>query len=533
MKKINFVFICFFITTAFAFGQGLITDFTGGNETPLVTRGDFVLRGTVLVKYLGTAADIVIPSNLGITEIGDDVFNMATITSVVIPEGVQRIGARAFNDCYALTSVTIPGSIKVLDTRAFNQCYELAGITLPNGLSIIGSYAFSSCPLNSITVPSSVTAISSNAFGTSYYSSNNFPSSITMPANIAYIDTDAAPNRFGAAYNANGRKAGNYISGFGGWRTGTDAAPPSTSITPGTARNAALQTDRMHMYRVTVPAGHALTTSLKDVQFYSKLMIYNSAGEQILTKTTGWGTSSTVTEPLNGTYYIGITGNSAPDQGAYSLNVSTEQVQFSDIASGTAHNATLPAGGSQFYRVTIPTGHAFTVSLQNPKFSSVLTIYNAAWKQVFTRSGSSNTNLISNAIPLNGTFYIGVRGNSNTAQGAYSLQISTEAVHVLDISPGTVYVATLPIGGSQFYRFTVPSGAVLRLTVYTESNYDTVMWLHDADWKQIYYDDDSGSDSNASISHNVSAGTYYIRVSGYGSGAAGPYSLHVSAETAQ
>ena len=85
MQRTSLFFLCFMVS-AFMFGQGIVTDFTESDETPLITRGDFVLQGTVLVKYLGQAKDIVIPANLEITEIGDDAFGHTSISSVVFPE---------------------------------------------------------------------------------------------------------------------------------------------------------------------------------------------------------------------------------------------------------------------------------------------------------------------------------------------------------------------------------------------------------------------------------------------------------------
>jgi hypothetical protein len=87
--------------------------------------------GTVLIKYIGDAAEVVIPANLGITEIGDDAFNMSGIKTVNIPEGVQRIGARAFNDCYFLEEVRLPESLMIVGSDAFRH----TNITLPANIA--------------------------------------------------------------------------------------------------------------------------------------------------------------------------------------------------------------------------------------------------------------------------------------------------------------------------------------------------------------------------------------------------------------
>jgi len=54
------------------------------------TISDFERQGTVLTKYKGTATDVIIPANMGITEIGEYAFfNCKDITSVTIPEKIN------------------------------------------------------------------------------------------------------------------------------------------------------------------------------------------------------------------------------------------------------------------------------------------------------------------------------------------------------------------------------------------------------------------------------------------------------------
>ncbi len=48
--------------------------------------------------------------------------NKATVTRAVIPEGVTRINANAFEGCVALTDITLPGSLKSMDQKAFRYC---------------------------------------------------------------------------------------------------------------------------------------------------------------------------------------------------------------------------------------------------------------------------------------------------------------------------------------------------------------------------------------------------------------------------
>ena len=74
------------------------------------------------------------------------------IESATIPEKVnycdityvvKRIGAGAFEDCYALTSVTIPNSITSIESFAFKNCQSLNSIKIPQSVGFIKPTAFS------------------------------------------------------------------------------------------------------------------------------------------------------------------------------------------------------------------------------------------------------------------------------------------------------------------------------------------------------------------------------------------------------
>ena len=87
------------------------------------------------------------------------------VKSVVIEDGVTRIGISAFKNCDALTDVTIPGSVIRIEDYAFSDCSALPSVTIPDGVTYIGSYAFSDCDsLASVTIPGSVTKIGGSVF---------------------------------------------------------------------------------------------------------------------------------------------------------------------------------------------------------------------------------------------------------------------------------------------------------------------------------------------------------------------------------
>lgn len=154
-----------------------------GIDSYAAPQSDFVVSKGVLTGYLGLDGDVVIPSNLGIKEIGMNAFKNKGIQSVVIPEGVTSIKRDAFNSCSALTSVTLPNTLTSIGDQAFMRCTELLTINLPSGLKSIGNCAFYYCSkLQALAIPESVTFIDNGAFN--YCKSIT---EITWPKNVTRL----------------------------------------------------------------------------------------------------------------------------------------------------------------------------------------------------------------------------------------------------------------------------------------------------------------------------------------------------------
>ena len=59
------------------------------------------------------------------------------LTSVIVTDGVTKIGKHAFSGCTNLESITIPNSVKLIGSIAFHGCKNLTSITLSNNLTSI------------------------------------------------------------------------------------------------------------------------------------------------------------------------------------------------------------------------------------------------------------------------------------------------------------------------------------------------------------------------------------------------------------
>lgn len=199
------IIIFFIMLAAFTFAQ------TEENfNVALNITGD----GIVITKYTGTAAHVVIPAiiqGFPVREIGERAFGGGlldqnhTIISVVIPQGVTKIGKSAFQYAKNLSSLTIPEGVTVIDAWAFSStglteillpqslteisndvfmyCSSLATVMLPAKLIKIGSQAFWGCTaLTNITLPASIKEISYGVFA----NCSNL-ATVTIPESVGKI----------------------------------------------------------------------------------------------------------------------------------------------------------------------------------------------------------------------------------------------------------------------------------------------------------------------------------------------------------
>ena len=112
------------------------------------------------------ASKIVFGKN--IKKIDSEAFSLRNdnLEEVVLNEGLEEIGNRAFYYCKKLRKINLPKSLKKIGEAAFNECEELRGvIVIPDGVTYIPKYAFQSCfKIEGVDCGKSVTKIDSWAF---------------------------------------------------------------------------------------------------------------------------------------------------------------------------------------------------------------------------------------------------------------------------------------------------------------------------------------------------------------------------------
>ena len=92
-------------------------------------------------------------------------YDKIDITSILLPDSLENIGAGAFKKCTEITSMTIPSGVKEIQEYTFMYCYSLENVILNEGLQSISGNAFDECVrLEDIFIPASVENIATSAF---------------------------------------------------------------------------------------------------------------------------------------------------------------------------------------------------------------------------------------------------------------------------------------------------------------------------------------------------------------------------------
>ena len=199
----------------------IITDDTAFDTGTVHYDGKVAITG-----YKGSDSTVVFPAEvedsagksyqvIRLTNNGKTLAGMENVTQIVLPEGLESIGAYAFANCNLTGSLTIPNSVQTIENHAFYCSGGMEGdpgftgtLRLGNNVKTIGDYAFFGCFFHkgSLIIPDSVQTIGDYAF---QYCAG-FPEGLVLGDNVQTI----------------GRYAFNADYGF----TGTLTIPDSVQV---------------------------------------------------------------------------------------------------------------------------------------------------------------------------------------------------------------------------------------------------------------------------------------------------------------
>ncbi len=148
-------------------GEGITWTLEGGVLTVSGTgaMADANYSGaSVFYPHRASVTSLVVEE--GVTHIGNCLFGEFTaLTEVSLPATLETIGNYAFDNCSALGEITLPAGVKTVGNQAFGHCEGLTSVTLNAGLESVGDYAFTWCDsLTEIALPSSLASLGERTF---------------------------------------------------------------------------------------------------------------------------------------------------------------------------------------------------------------------------------------------------------------------------------------------------------------------------------------------------------------------------------
>ncbi|HAP44266.1 MAG: hypothetical protein A2087_02195 [Spirochaetes bacterium GWD1_61_31] len=203
-------------------------------------------------------------------------------------------------------------------------------------------------------------------------------------------------------------------------------------------------------------------------------------------------------------------------------------------AAGGNFNATFHNTADQdWYRITVPAGSKMVTIYTDGELDTTLALMDRSGSTLAEADdfmGNLNAHLEQ---VLSGGDYLLHVGTFQGAIGSYSLTVEfsappapdayepnddTKAAKPLSIDPnGSSFDVNFHVGGdADWYRISVPQGALPNIRIYTAGDSDTVMELADLDGVTLASDDDSsGNGLNAEINVALPPGDYFLRVGNY------------------
>ncbi len=157
---------------------------------------NFVVKGGVLLKYLGNDEVVVVPS--GIRQIGTGAFwNNMSVRKIVLPEGITCICGDAFVYCENLKEVNIPKTVSEMGDDPFAGCLDIVirnespyfileeGVLFDREKKFLIHYTASD-PRTEYVIPETVTWIGKHSF----YKCINLQL-VTLTKNIKFMGNNA------------------------------------------------------------------------------------------------------------------------------------------------------------------------------------------------------------------------------------------------------------------------------------------------------------------------------------------------------
>ncbi|MEN8162793.1 MAG: hypothetical protein ABFS37_01580 [Acidobacteriota bacterium] len=292
----------------------------------------------------------------------------------------------------------------------------------------------------------------------------------------------------------------------------------------------------------------------------TELRLYDANGDAIASDDdSGADTNARITYTLVGgqKYSVAVNEYGNNGTGDYALVISGctgggcgTDPGNDDLASATAlagcpttHAGIDCIGDVDVYKIIAPNSGNYSFDSYSGETDTALVIFDSNGVSIASDDNSGNGHSAHIDLDLTGglTYFIQVNESGNDATGSYTLQIGGCSAGGCGNDPGNDDPNTATVlsgcgstpaafdctGDIDYYSLVTPSSG--SFTFETTGSSDTLLQLFDGSGNQIDQDDDSGTDRNARIVAQLSAGqTYRVRVSEYNDDDTGDYTLVVS-----
>ncbi len=223
-----------------------------------------------------------------------------------------------------------------------------------------------------------------------------------------------------------------------------------------------------------------------------------------------------------GTYYVQVVGRRSSTTGSYTLSIQPRTpVSFPNVFNG--HQ--ISPGDVDWFSFTLT-----SAQLVNIYTISVTDTYGELYNSAGTRIESDNDDGPGSNFRIYrslsaGTYHVLVRGQFISTTGSYSLSIGQPPYTVGSLPYTSSGQSISPADNYDWFVFTLTS--TRDVDIYTSGSTDTYGFIHDSAGRGLEFDDNDGSGSNFRISRRLSAGTYYVLISGRILSTTGTYTLRI------
>ncbi len=112
------------------------------NTTIELKEGTSGLAGGI---FSGQANMVGVKLPKSLKSIGSNAFANTAITSIVIPENVDTIGAYAFYRCGLMTDIVLPSALKTMSYFMLAECSALKSLSIPANVTYLDAYTLYNC----------------------------------------------------------------------------------------------------------------------------------------------------------------------------------------------------------------------------------------------------------------------------------------------------------------------------------------------------------------------------------------------------